>query len=163
MLFKTKTMVVFSTGILILFGLISFLDAEPWMGRTSQRVVQITVSVDGKTILQGSTSDDGGPDADDVWEYLNRIGLAPTGEFPGGESEELEEDGFSGMEITGDIRLSIRYGGQVDLKRIRLDHVPDATRNRVWRVNSSVVTKNFGRRLITRRMASQLSDQRIPD
>ena len=47
------------------------------------RLVRASIAVDGQVVLLASTSDDGHPDADQVWSYLlERLEFQPTDAFP---------------------------------------------------------------------------------
>ena len=56
------------------------------------RYVPIKVSVDGEVILEGNASDNGRPDADEVWDALKRVNLGETKAFKKLFGESVGDD-----------------------------------------------------------------------
>ena len=143
-------------------GLLTY--ALPGSTGVGQRLVQATVSVDGKVVLRASTSDDGHPDADAVWGYLHRLEFRPTEAFA-----ELGIDPDAGSATLGwlrsrenahlgdppDLELDVSYGG-LD-RPFRLTLVP-GTDGETWRVDPATIEGRFPYRRITRAQAAQLDD-----
>ena len=127
------------------------------------RLVTARILVDGEVVLQGSTSDDGDPDADAVWAYLHRLDLRPTEAFgslaiePGSDEVTLgwlrsKDNAHLGKPPT--LGLEIEYGGEdapflLGLVRSEGGH---------WRVAPETVERRFSYRRITRSQAADLDE-----
>lgn len=135
------------------------------------RLIQAEVSVDGTVILRASTSDNGRPDADEVWGYLEgEIQFVPTEGFADlgldGSGSHLELHGkptgldpdSPGPKFHPTLGLSLDYGGQCDLRELRLVRVDPKDGSAAWKVDPSVVERWFAMRRITRREAALLED-----
>ena len=123
------------------------------------RAVKIEISLDGKTILKRGTGDNGSPDADQVWGYLDGLGMIATHDFP---DFDPENDGGE-IVINGDIQVKINSGGQVNLRQLALNYRDDVDRERHWSLPEGWVEAHFPRRLISRRLASRLNNPRLAD
>jgi len=128
------------------------------------RFIRASVSLNGKMILEGSTSDDGYTDADGVWEYPKSIKFKPTEEFkklkidPATKETVLSSKGPRGE--AGGTVVDIAYGGKAMPRSLKLVRVPIDERGREWSFDPAEVDGMFNRRLISRELASQL---RKPD
>lgn len=139
------------------------------------RMVLAEISLNGEVILRGSTSDDGHPDADEVWGYLKgEFFLHPTENLSiAGEDRErgrLElhgaptglEAGSHGPRYHPTLGLEIAYGGQCELRELSLIRVRTDDDTEAWKVDPETVDRWFAHRRITRREASLLEDPRLP-
>jgi hypothetical protein len=123
------------------------------------RAVKIEISLDGKTILKRGYGDDGHPDPDEVWGYLDELGMIATDDFP---EFDPEKDGNEFV-INGDIQVKISYGGQVNLEQLALNFREDVERERHWSLPDGWVEGQFRKRLISRRLAARLNNPRLED
>ena len=139
------------------------------------RLVRASVVVDGEVVLRTSTSDDGSPDADEVWGYLRGLEFEATPEFASLAAARKAEGDDGSFELLGtavpergksadggpyrrpEIGLSISYGGEVELRKVRF--VPAATAGK-WRLDKGVVERWFGLRMIAREWAVHLDKPR---
>ncbi len=137
---------------------------------TSARFIPVRVLVDGDVVFTGSTSDDGGPDADAVWAYLTGCKLTPTAELnalakerhaPGasewtlyGQPDPKGALGANGQILrTADVTLEISYGGTAHARELQLVATPSGDG---WCVARAEVERHFDSRLISRREAAEL-------
>ena len=124
------------------------------------RLVRATVSIDGKTILEGSTSDDGRVDADGVWEYLRSIRFKATEDFgtlelgPDSKTTVLSSKAPKGR--AGTIIVEIAYGGRASTRELKLVRVPADRQGREWSIDPGEVDRMFNRRYIRRSDAARL-------
>lgn len=145
------------------------LAATSW--NSAARAVLATIRVDKVVVLQAYTSDDGHPDADQVWGYLERLEFAPTPEFAefqrsadldtlelhGAESNEFGPDGTSRTVRERTVELRIAYGGTGLARQLVFTRVAGADR---WRLDPAEVARHFDERWITRREARLLGDHK---
>ena len=134
---------------------------------TPVRLVSAAIRVDGLAVLRASTSDDGHPDADEVWGYLlESFEFKPTDDFDSlGLDPAVEEVTLGWLrgkatEHLGappKLEIEIEYGG-LDAP-FRLGLVKDPGKG-TWRVARETVERRFAYRRITRRQAAQLTDPR---
>lgn len=143
--------------------------ATTW--NSAARAVLATIRVDDVVVLQASTSDDGHPDADRVWGYLERLEFAPTPEFAalqppadldtlelhGAESNEVGPGGTSRTVRERTVELRIAYGGTALVRQLAFTRAPGSDR---WRLDPAEVTRHFDGRRITRREARLLDDHK---
>ena len=133
---------------------------------TAARYVRAEISLDGKTLLKGSTGDNGRVDADGVWEYLKRIKFTPTEAFealnvdPTAKQTQLVGDGPGVALSDCRITVSIAYGGSSRFRELTLTRVAKDAQRREWRLDSDEVDKWFAYRLISRREAANLRNPR---
>jgi len=138
---------------------------EPRAGevRTPARLVRVEVRFEGRPILKGSTSDDGHPDADRVWTYLERVPLEPTEAFApllaASDAEDRVE--LRGADKAESIEVRIAYGGRTDTRRLTVTRIPGDEYGR-WRISAEDVEREADHRWITRRQAAGLRDQTLP-
>ena len=145
---------------LVVATLSSILGGETF----AARYVKADIAVDGKIVLEGSTGDDGRPDADGVWDYLKTVRFKATEEFRGlGVRDDAEEivlttnapKGKLGIAHFG-IVVNIRYGGKAMTRELTLVRVPRDDHGREWRLDPEQVDKLFDRRFIRRSDAARL-------
>ena len=150
--------------ILTLLGLGAGTAAHVTRGPVPARLVTASVTIDGALVLQGSTSDDGHPDADAVWGYLVGLELEPREGFAAlGLADDATEATFGWLrgvktEHLGDppsIELAIAYGGTSTPVILKLVRTAGAD---TWRVAPETVERQFPYRLISRRQAAELED-----
>jgi len=118
------------------------------------RLVKVRVYVDEVIILEGSTSDDGSPDADVAWNYLREIQLKPTKEFETFVDRMKVNDHSLELSATG--RITVSYGGRKEFRKAFFKISKDEKGAAQYRLNSELVDKWFDSRLITRREAAGL-------
>jgi len=126
------------------------------------RYVRTDVSLDGKTVLQGSTGDNGRPDADQVWDYLKTIRFKATKEFPGlavkHDAKETVLTSSAPKGKPGGVVIDIRYGGMAMTRQLTLIRVPRDKDEREWRLDPDQVDQLFDRRFIRRSDAARLKN-----
>lgn len=126
------------------------------------RLVQASVSHDGKTILVASTGDDGRVDADGVWDYLKSIKFKPTQHFKDlaidqtAKRAELKSDAPRGQ--AGTIVVDVAYGGKAIQRKLTLVRVEPDAQGREWSLDPVEVDKMFSDRLIRRSDAARLNN-----
>ena len=102
----------------------------------ASRVVSISVELDGKQILRGSTGDDGLAGPPIVWRYLNDRPLRPVAGYvvqpqPGRPTEAV---------LRGKLRVSLRYGADVETDELRL--LRDSPQSDAWLIDPDWVEAN---------------------
>ncbi len=126
---------------------------------TAARFVRASIAFDGRVILQGSTSDDGHPDVDEVWGYLRGLAFTPT--------EELAKLGLATdaaeltLEKKGDpaaIVLDLAYGGEVRTWRLSLERSRNEKGEVRWKLAPAEIERLFPYRLISRAEAARLRE-----
>lgn len=126
------------------------------------RLVRAKISLDGKTLLEGSTGDDGRVDADGVWEYLKSIKFKATEEFTAlkvdaaAKETVLSSDAPRGQ--LGTIIVDIAYGGRAMARKLKLVRVPIDKQGREWSVVPTEIDRMFDDRLIRRSEAARLDN-----
>jgi hypothetical protein len=126
------------------------------------RFVKMEIRVNGKLVLESSTGDDGHPDADEVWSYLNQRAFAPTKDFPADPAgKDANELVLEGDPEQGNVELRVRYGGTANTRRLKLIRI-SAEDGRNWKVAPEEVARLFDERTITRRQAAQLKTPELP-
>ncbi len=131
---------------------------------TAARFVKADISVDGKTVLEGSTGDNGRVDADGVWEYLKSIKFKATKEFldldvdPAAHETVLSSNAPQGQ--VGTIVVHIRYGGKAMTRKLKLVRVPIDKHGREWSLDPGQMDRLFDDRLIRRSDAARLDNPR---
>lgn len=136
----------------------------PDAGKPSARYVEATVSWKGKELLIGSTSDDGKPDADEVWGYLDGLRFQATDAF----HALLESPDATKFEITNpkeaqarNIEIEIRYGGRVGVWKLEISRVATkADDPRCWTIDAKMAERFADLRWITRAWARRLKTPR---
>lgn len=126
------------------------------------RYVKAEISLDGKTVLEGSRGDNGQPDADKVWDYLKTIKFKPTEEFLAlkvkDEAKEAVLTSKAPKGELGTVVIDIRYGGKTTTRELTLVRVPRDENGREWRLDPAQVDKLFSRRFIRRSDAARLTN-----
>lgn len=126
------------------------------------RYVRADISLDGKTVLEGSTGDNGKPDADDVWDYLKTIRFRATEEFLAldvkDDAKEVVLTSNAPKGELGGIVISVRYGGKAMTRKLTLVRVPRDENGREWRLDPAQVDKLFDYRFIRRSDAARLKN-----
>ena len=132
-------------------------------GSAATRLIAASISVDGEVVLRASTSDDGHPDADEVWGYLNTaLVFEPTEAFA---SLKIAPDaneatlGWLRGKATAHLGappkmiVDVAYGGLDQPFVLKLERVEGG-----WRIAEETVDGRFAYRRITRREAALLDD-----
>ena len=128
------------------------------------RYVEATVNWKGKQLLVGSTSDNGKPDADAVWDYLDGMRFRATDAF----RELLESPDAKQVEITNpkdaqarNIEIEIRYGGRVGVWKLMVNKVETEVDDpRCWTIDAKITERFADLRWITRAWARRLKKPR---
>lgn len=127
------------------------------------RFVPIEVYLDGELILQGNASDDGSPDADQVWDALKQVNLGETDAFKEMFGENVD-DAFNILRKRSDreqpliISIHVAYGGMAKTKTLRILRKPADGAGRVWRIHHEEVSRLFNARMIRRSDVVRLSN-----
>ena len=151
-----NSLVTFSAVLAVCLPLIQPIASTP------QRLILARILFDGKPILETTTSDDGYPDADAVWEYLKSIKFKPTDEFKKLMIDATAREAF--LSKTGkngdqhEIIIAISYGGKATPDKLRLIRVPSDKRGREWTLDPLDVDSEFNLRTISRLSASKLNN-----
>jgi hypothetical protein len=150
-----NSLVTFSAVLAVCLSLIQPIASTP------QRLILARILFDGKPILEATTSDDGYPDADAVWEYLKSVKFKPTDEFKKLKIDAAAKEALlSKKDNNGDqheITVEIRYGGEATPDKLRLIRVPSDKRGREWILDPLDIDSEFNLRTISRRLASKLN------
>ncbi len=129
---------------------------------TAARYVRAEITLDGKTLLRGSTGDNGRVDADGVWEYLKSMKFKATEDFerlavdPSAKQTILTSNAPRGQ--LGTVVVYIAYGGKAMRRKLKLVRVPIDKQGRQWALDPAEVDKMFDDRLIRRSDAARLKD-----
>ncbi len=130
----------------------------------AMRVIVARISLDGKTVLEGSTGDNGWPDADEVWDYLKTIKFEETKEFLGLEvkhdAQEMVLTSNAPRGRLGGVEVYISYGGKAITRELTLIRVAGDKSGREWRLDPAQVDKLFNNRSISRSDAARLRNPR---
>lgn len=128
------------------------------------RMVLAEVLLGDTLLLRGSTSDNGKPHVDHVWEYLRALDLRPTDAFAELRAERTAAGAAEGVSAAdGDwtlrrgeedpwIHLRIAYGGRVEVHWLSFTPAGDGN----WRVAAADVERYADMRWIRRREAARL-------
>ena len=127
------------------------------------RYVPIKIYLDGEVILEGNASDDGRPDADEVWDALKEVNLGETEAFKQMFGENAGDDLLilkkrSEREQPLPIRIEVAYGGVAETTGLRLRRMPPDPAGRAWRIRAEEVSGLFNSRLIKRSDVARLAD-----
>lgn len=123
------------------------------------RLVKVRVYVGEVVILEGSTSDDGSPDADAAWNYLREVQLKPTDRFEEFVDKMTTSDGSLELSATG--KITVAYGGRKDFRKAVFTKSTDEKKEVQYRLDNELIEKWFASRLITRREAAGLLSPKI--
>ncbi len=124
------------------------------------RLVRAKISLDGKTLLEASTGDNGRVDADGVWEYLKSIKFKPTDHFhdlkvdPDTNKTVLSSNAPRGQ--LSSIIVHIHHGGRAMPRQLTLVRVPVDKYGREWSLDPTQIDELFDHRLISRSQAAKL-------
>ena len=119
------------------------------------RLVRAEIRVDGALVLEASSSDDGRPDADQVWLTLPTFrwreteAFAQLGVEPAASEATIEREGSPTA-----IVVDQHHGGEAASARLRLVREPGGS----WTLPAEEVDRLFATRRITRRQAALLKD-----
>ena len=131
---------------------------------TAARLVAAEVRLGDVVLLRGSTSDDGKPDVDQVWDYLRELRLQPTAAFDelrAGRAAEAEAGAEPVAEGSWKLRrrdedpwihLRIAYGGRAEVFVLTLLRDEGGR----WRVDPADVARYADMRWIRRSEAARL-------
>ena len=166
---KTPRAILVSCVTLTLVGGLVLLarDASAGPRASGARLVTASIAVDGQVVLRASASDDGHPDADEVWGYLlGQLEFRPTEAFsalgvdPAAERVTIGWRKSPETEARGEppaIELEVGHGGRDAPFELGLVRTAGAE---TWRISSESVRDRFPYRRITRIEAAQLADPR---
>jgi hypothetical protein len=151
-------------AIALLFGgATALVPASPNDVAPFARFVPAVVLCDGVEVLRASTSDDGSPDADEVWYYLRNLTFQPTDEFArlgsptvGGTWRIPAAAAEQPKPLPVRFTVEVAYGGKVDLRELQL--VPAAGGNTGWRLAPGEAERWFQHRWIGRSAVAGLRD-----
>ncbi len=113
------------------------------------RYVPVAIYLNGELILEGNVSDNGSPDADVVWGNLKRANLRETEAF-----QEIQPDKtvktFALGTRENPVRLSVRYGGNIETRQLTIHQQDENDDVRTWRIDSEDIDRLSQRRLVSR-------------
>jgi hypothetical protein len=146
-------------------------DADP-SGPATQRLIRAEVRVGNKVVLRGHTSDDGSPDADEVWSIAHTVKLYPTKEFatlkvPDDRDEfmvlgtPIPPDPVVDNEVhEHDAVFKISAGGQYETMALKIERVAPIFGKPWWRVPKDTIDARFNFRLVPRYLVQKLKKPR---
>jgi hypothetical protein len=123
------------------------------------RLVKIRVYVGEVVILEGSTSDDGSPDADRTWNYLREVHLKPTNDFEKHVDMMAIKD--DSLELNTSGKITVAYGGRKEFRKAVFTKSTDGKGAVQYRLETELIEKWFDSRLITRREAASLKSPKL--
>lgn len=123
------------------------------------RLVKIRVFIGNEVILEGSTSDDGTPDADTTWNYLLNAQLKQTEKFQSAVDQMTETE--TGVALKASGKITVSYGGRKEFTIISLRRSINEQGETQWRVEPELVEKWFDSRMISRREAAALDNPKL--
>jgi|GEM_PF-1113479 len=138
-------------------------------GATTQRLIRAEVRVGNKVVLRGTTSDDGSPDADEVWLAADQVKLHPTEHFAALKVPEktkkhlvvgtlIPPDGVTDHEPAHrDAVFWISAGGKIEGMTLEIERTTSGLGKPAWRIPRHVLIDRFNWRLITRYEARHLN------
>ena len=150
----------------------------PASARATARYVPAEIRVDGVTILRASTSDDGSPDADAVWDYqratlayeeADAFAEARKGasvvvrEVEGArecilQSPDVADTDGKQQRRNPIVEVDVSYGGRAKVFEARLVERKNAEGRSRWSLPVEEIERMFSHREISRREASLLED-----
>ncbi len=119
----------------------------------ASRLVRIEVSLGDVVILEGSTGDNGRPNADEVWKYLAKVHLRPTKDF-----EHLVPKNAiiaNKLFLNAKGKLVVQYGGQMEFKSVTFIKVEHRGKP-YWQLEPVYISRWTNSRLIRRSDAGGL-------
>ena len=131
---------------------------------TAARLIRAKILLDGNTLLEGSTSDNGRVDADGVWEYLKSVKFKATQHFidlkvdPSAKGTTVSSNARPGKQ--GTIVVDIAYGGMAFTRKLKLVRLPIDRQGREWSLDPTEIDKMFDDRFIRRSQAARLDNPR---
>lgn len=154
---------VLAPVVLLLGGATAMLSASRTDVAPFARFVPAVVRCDGVEVLRASTSDNGSPDADEVWYYLRNLTFQPTDEFarlgdPAADGVWRIPAQATDQEKPLPVRFTvdIAYGGRLELRELLLE--PAGTGKVGWRLAPGEAERWFKHRWIARDAVAALRD-----
>jgi hypothetical protein len=97
------------------------------------RYVPITISIDGKVVIKAGHGDNGHPDADAVWFYLEKLKVKP---------DIIRPDRGDPLQATlnGDIVVNVLYAGRAEVSELKLVR---ADKEAPWQIAPAEVERTF--------------------
>lgn len=108
-----------------------------WTHAFAARYVPFRVQLDTKDVLEAGTGDNGSPNEDAVWRYLNRLEFEPVKDF----RVEPDPDDVLRATLKGKIRITANYGGTVEVEELHL--VRKSKDSTKWKMVSEDVELTF--------------------
>ncbi len=128
------------------------------------RILSATISLEGKTLLEAMTSDDGRVDADGVWEYLKTMKFKPTQHFIDLQVPQVATEKKLVSEVRpgqmGKLLVNITYGGMALPRELTIKRVARDKQGREWTLDPSEIDRMFDRRYIRRLQVPRLANPR---
>lgn len=154
---------VLAPVVLLLGGATAFVPTSRTDVAPFARYVPAVVTCDGVEVLRASSSDNGSPDADEVWYYLRNLTFQPTDEFArlgdpaAGELWRIPAPATK-QEKPLPVRFTvdIAYGGKIELRELLL--VPAGDGKVGWRLAPGEAERWFKHRWIARDAVAALRD-----
>ena len=150
----------------VLRGLVLMAVFGFWQTGTADaaRYVPIEVLLYGEVILSGNASDNGRPDADEVWDALKEVNLGETEAFAKLEVDAKAKE----YAVQGEIKkgifpivIKVAYGGRAETRFLKLKRMAPDGAGRVWRISTGDVDDLFLKRMVSRRDVIALDDPRL--
>lgn len=107
----------------------------------ANRVVNITVTVDGKKYLSGDFGDNGSEPKDKVWFYLDLVALHPE---KGIDIEPDEVDPTQAILVGKRIEVDVQYAGKVEVTELMLNRNDEESTD--WHIDSQQI-RDMGKKL----------------
>lgn len=100
------------------------------------RLVRMSVSIDGKVVMNASWGDSGNAGPDIVWDYLTNAKFQPTNGF----SVEPDRENPLRATLTGNVVLNVSYGGRADLSELKLVRTAE---NGPWQIPQEEIDRTY--------------------
>jgi hypothetical protein len=119
---------------MLILALVVFLVSSP--PAFAARLVRISVSIDGKRVLESSAGDSGRQDADTVWRYLKNRNLRPVSGF----RVEPDRDNRLRATLKGNVIIDVAYAGRAEDSELKLIR---AEEDAPWQIAPAEVERTF--------------------
>lgn len=102
----------------------------------AERLVRISISINGKAVMKAGSGDNGNPTPDEVWRYLKQATFHPVKGF------RLEPDADDPRQatLTGKVVLDVDYGGRADVAQLKLVR---AAEDGAWQIAPAEIERTF--------------------
>lgn len=128
-------------NVLYVFSILSVASCSNAVGA---RLVKATIKLDGTTVLEGTTGDNGRADSDTVWTYLKVIRFHP----PNDVKNPYRISNTATAILRGKIEVNISFGGRIKTKEITVKQIFDRKGRRRWRLTPEFVDATINEKIV---------------